>query len=131
MKIRMPRKNDRLRFWETDARDVNLRKQVTGTVEKRVGQTLYDMIDGRERTQITKTREMEILPNNPASSNINHTHHQELEMRLQKMVMCVGEENKLSKIEIAQINTAYANCLMILGDAHNTVAMAKHLFKND
>lgn len=59
-KYRLPRKGDRVRFWELDS-FTKIRSQQTGTVVRRTGKRVYINIDGRDHTQFTPTREMEIL----------------------------------------------------------------------
>lgn len=55
---RTPRKNDRVRFWELQN---EIRVQVTALILSCRGSVLTVQIDGRGGTQITRTRQMEII----------------------------------------------------------------------
>ena len=57
---RLPRKGDRVRFWEGGRLD-GCRVQVTATVLARRGRHVDVEIDGRDGTFSTPTRKMEIL----------------------------------------------------------------------
>lgn len=58
--MRIPRRGDRVRFWETTP--AGNRQQVTASVVRRSKRNVYVHIDGRDGMQMTPTRLMEILP---------------------------------------------------------------------